>query len=234
MKLLQGAIWTDHGTRWYKVVLPFCFPNHGLLLSKIFRLTIQKVDCDCNSIRVMATQDSSSEGSKELEPTSSQAPSKTKPTSPPLSPRSPEGTPPRAATASPIPEVVQAPTQASTSSAIEVGDGLEPTEEDFEVESADDLGYDDDGSSVDASISSSVRAGVMENGLRYHGFRKDRTYYPFPNDENEQNRDDMKHALMGMVMEGKLHFAPIGDNPQSILDLGMLCLRSRASELTRV
>ena len=78
----------------------------------------------------------------------------------------------------------------------------------------------DDGSSFDASLSSSVRAGVIENGLRYHGFRKDRTYYPFPNDENEQNRDDMKHAMTGMMMGGKLHFAPIGDSPQSILDLG--------------
>ncbi|KAK0117996.1 hypothetical protein ONS95_012307 [Cadophora gregata] len=167
----------------------------------------------------MSSQDSSHGGSKELEDaTSDVLPKTTSPTSP-RSPRSPQGNPSRSATASPSAEAAVTP-QESGNSAIEVGDGLEPTEEDFEVESDADTGYGDDGSSVDASLSSSVKDGVIENGLRYHGFRKDRTYYPFPNDENEQNRDDMKHAMTGMMMGGKLHFAPIGDNPQSILDLG--------------
>ncbi|KAG4430286.1 hypothetical protein IFR05_014233 [Cadophora sp. M221] len=168
----------------------------------------------------MSTQNPNPGGSKGLESTPSQAPPKPTPSSPPLSPRSPLGNPPRSATASPVTEVAHALPQESISSPIEVGDGLEPTTEDFEVESDADTGYGDDGSSIDASLSSSVKAGVVENGLRYHGFRRDRTYYPFPNDENEQNRDDMKHAIMGILMNGKLHFAPIGDNPQSILDLG--------------
>ncbi|KAH6711596.1 S-adenosyl-L-methionine-dependent methyltransferase [Leptodontidium sp. MPI-SDFR-AT-0119] len=168
----------------------------------------------------MSTQHSSPGGSKSLESPSSQGPPKTTPSSPPHSPRSPLENPPRSVTASPVTEAAQAPPLESGSSPIEVGDGLEPTEEDFEIESDADTGYGDDGSSIDASLSSSVKAGVIENGLRYHGFRRDRTYYPFPNDENEQNRDDMKHAIMGILMSGKLHFAPIGENPQSILDLG--------------
>lgn len=168
----------------------------------------------------MSTQKSSPKGLEKSEAESSQVPVPSPPYSP-RSPHSPSANPSRSETASPV--AGTAPVLASaSSSAIEVGDGLEPTEEDFEIDSDADTGYGgDDGSSIDASISSSVKAGVFENGLRYHGFRKDRTYYPFPNDENEQNRDDMKHAMTGMMMGGKLHFAPIGDNPQAILDLGM-------------
>ncbi|KAH6673106.1 S-adenosyl-L-methionine-dependent methyltransferase, partial [Halenospora varia] len=58
----------------------------------------------------------------------------------------------------------------------------------------------------------------FENGRRYHKFREGR--YPFPNDESEQDREDMKHAMIVNLCGGKLHFAPIGDNPQDIIDLG--------------
>ena len=74
-------------------------------------------------------------------------------------------------------------------------------------------------SSYSASVTSSIRNNILENGLRYHSFKQD-AYYPFPNDENEQNRDDIKHAMTVMICGGKLHFAPIGENPQAILDLG--------------
>lgn len=195
-------------------------------------MTLEADREELSQAAVMSTQHSSPGGSKSLESPSSQGPPKTTPSSPPHSPRSPLENPPRSVTASPVTEAAQAPPLESGSSPIEVGDGLEPTEEDFEIESDADTGYGDDGSSIDASLSSSVKAGVIENGLRYHGFRRDRTYYPFPNDENEQNRDDMKHAIMGILMSGKLHFAPIGENPQSILDLGMNSLGFRNLELT--
>lgn len=42
----------------------------------------------------------------------------------------------------------------------------------------------------------------------------------FPNDEQEQDREDMKHAMTVAVCGDKLHFAPIGENPSRILDLG--------------
>ena len=35
---------------------------------------------------------------------------------------------------------------------------------------------------------------VWENGRRYHMYEKGR--YPLPNDEQEQNRDDLKHEIM--------------------------------------
>lgn len=44
--------------------------------------------------------------------------------------------------------------------------------------------------------------------------------YPIPNDETEQNREDMLHAMMLEVTNGKLFFAPIVEQPQKILDLG--------------
>jgi hypothetical protein len=35
---------------------------------------------------------------------------------------------------------------------------------------------------------------MFENGRRYHRFREGA--YNFPNDESEQEREDMKHAMM--------------------------------------
>lgn len=64
---------------------------------------------------------------------------------------------------------------------------------------------------------------------------------PIPNDETEQNREDMKHvAILELTryhelsqvnsqgseldadrqLRGKNFFAPIGDHPQKIIDLG--------------
>lgn len=36
----------------------------------------------------------------------------------------------------------------------------------------------------------------------------------------ELNREDMKHHMWRLVLNGGLHLAPIGDNPQKILDVG--------------
>ncbi|XDG08187.1 hypothetical protein ABKA04_007802 [Annulohypoxylon sp. FPYF3050] len=43
---------------------------------------------------------------------------------------------------------------------------------------------------------------------------------PIPNDETEQNREDMKHVAILELTRGKNFFAPIGDHPQKIIDLG--------------
>lgn len=81
-----------------------------------------------------------------------------------------------------------------------------------------DAGYEtDSGSAASTSVSSSIRDHVVENNRRYHKFKEGR--YLLPNDEPEQEREDMKHAMVLHVCEGKLHFAPL-DNPQNVLDLG--------------
>ncbi|QPC59697.1 hypothetical protein HYE67_001928 [Fusarium culmorum] len=41
-----------------------------------------------------------------------------------------------------------------------------------------------------------------------------------PNDDEEQNRMDLVHHIYSLVLQGKLHTAPINDNPQRVLDLG--------------
>lgn len=84
--------------------------------------------------------------------------------------------------------------------------------------SVSDAGYETDSiGTFTTSINSSVRDYVFENGRRYHKFREGA--YNFPNDDAEQDREDMKHAMMVTLCQ-QLHFAPIGDNPQNILDMG--------------
>ena len=67
------------------------------------------------------------------------------------------------------------------------------------------------------SLSESVRDFAFENDRRYHKFREGT--YQFPNDEPEQAREDMKHAMIINLCNGKLHYAPL-HNPKSILDIG--------------
>ncbi|TVY38586.1 Secondary metabolism regulator [Lachnellula occidentalis] len=71
--------------------------------------------------------------------------------------------------------------------------------------------------SASTSLASSVRNYAWENGRRYHRYREGE--YPFPNDDSEQEREDMKHAMMVKLCQ-TLHFAPIGPDPQNILDIG--------------
>lgn len=82
-----------------------------------------------------------------------------------------------------------------------------------------DAGYESDGESTGStSMDSSIRDYMYENGRRYHRFREG--VYNFPNDDVEQEREDMKHAMVKLLCGQKLHFAPIGSYPQEILDMG--------------
>ncbi|KAF5006273.1 hypothetical protein FDECE_7339 [Fusarium decemcellulare] len=72
--------------------------------------------------------------------------------------------------------------------------------------------------SSSTSINSSIYEHSFENGRRYHRYRHGR--YPLPNDEAEQNREDMLHAMMLEATDGRLFYAPIGSHPQRIADLG--------------
>lgn len=72
--------------------------------------------------------------------------------------------------------------------------------------------------SESTSLGSSIYDHTYFNGRRYHRYRHGR--YPIPNDEAEQNREDMLHTMMLEATDGKLFYAPIGDYPQKIIDLG--------------
>jgi hypothetical protein len=86
------------------------------------------------------------------------------------------------------------------------------------ITSASESGYETDTlGSASTSLASGVRDYAFENGRRYHKFREGT--YNFPNDDSEQEREDMKHSMMVNLCQ-TLHFAPLGDNPQQILDMG--------------
>ncbi|KAI1499049.1 S-adenosyl-L-methionine-dependent methyltransferase [Biscogniauxia marginata] len=86
-------------------------------------------------------------------------------------------------------------------------------DDEFETEE-----WDEGSSNASTSITSSIYAHTYENGRRFHKYKYGR--YPVPNDDREQNREDMKHAMMMELTDGKLFFSPIGDHPNKILDLG--------------
>jgi len=52
-----------------------------------------------------------------------------------------------------------------------------------------------------------VREYKFENGRRFHKYREGR--YQFPNDESEQDRYGIEHAMILNFGRGKLHFAPL-------------------------
>lgn len=93
------------------------------------------------------------------------------------------------------------------------------------IEAASETGGDDEFDAISelfeddtTSVTSSIYAHTYERGRRYHSFKNGR--YPIPNDDVEQNREDMKHAMLMELTDGKLFYAPIGENPQKILDIG--------------
>jgi ubiquinone/menaquinone biosynthesis C-methylase UbiE len=69
-----------------------------------------------------------------------------------------------------------------------------------------------------SSIASSILRGVDENGRRYASYGK--TLQGMPIDEQEQDRNDLQHAKFLLLLNGRLHLAPISEDPQKILDIG--------------
>lgn len=98
---------------------------------------------------------------------------------------------------------------------------IEPggSDEDGEFSASD---FDGDSVLDDRSDSTSLRSSILEhsyiNGRRYHRYRHGR--YPIPNDEAEQNREDMLHTMMMESTDGRLFYAPVGQYPQKVIDLG--------------
>ncbi|KAK2756460.1 hypothetical protein FQN54_005353 [Arachnomyces sp. PD_36] len=91
---------------------------------------------------------------------------------------------------------------------------------DLEVDSLTtetDSAYGDELSVYTASVTSSVTDFYEENGRRYHAYREGR--YLLPNDEKENERLDIHHALIQAAMDDRLFLAPIGDKHQRVLDI---------------
>ncbi|KAL2133431.1 hypothetical protein VTI74DRAFT_2357 [Chaetomium olivicolor] len=90
----------------------------------------------------------------------------------------------------------------------------------IEVDTADhDSAFDDDASAFTASITSSVLDYPVEHGRRYHAFRSG--IYFMPNDDQEQYRLDLAHALMTKGIGDKLFLCPINTHKMHrVLDIG--------------
>ncbi|KAI9801056.1 MAG: hypothetical protein M1833_002924 [Piccolia ochrophora] len=116
----------------------------------------------------------------------------------------------------PSPKEVTTPGQpdvnASEEAPIEVDSSLSGNDADSSYESSDDM------QSFTASLTSSIINYPTENGRRYHAYQEGR--YVFPNDEIENARLDLQHHMLKIAMDDNLHYAPIGTNPQRILDVG--------------
>ncbi|KAI5802980.1 UMTA methyltransferase family protein [Geopyxis carbonaria] len=89
---------------------------------------------------------------------------------------------------------------------------------DSEVGAGDYSDYQGTLESATTSLSSSVVDYQYENGRRYHKFREG-SYYA-PNDDKQNDQLDIFHHFTGIALDGELHLAPIGKNPQRILDIG--------------
>ncbi|KAE8396576.1 S-adenosyl-L-methionine-dependent methyltransferase [Aspergillus alliaceus] len=68
------------------------------------------------------------------------------------------------------------------------------------------------------SLSASITDYRFENGRRYHAYHEGT--YIGPNDEAEQDRMGLVHHIYSLLLEGKLHLAPLGKSPRHVLDLG--------------
>ncbi|KAE8382666.1 S-adenosyl-L-methionine-dependent methyltransferase [Aspergillus bertholletiae] len=85
-----------------------------------------------------------------------------------------------------------------------------PVDEEFSI-------YNETLPSDTTSLSSSVLNYEYENGRRYHKYGQ--VQYSMPNDEAEQDRLDLVHHMVSVMLNGELFLAPL-KNPQTILDLG--------------
>ena len=82
----------------------------------------------------------------------------------------------------------------------------------------DELEVVEAGSTASTSITSSIYKHSFENGRRFHSYKHGR--YPLPNDDTEQDRENIKHAMMLEVTDGKLYYAPWKKDAQKIIDIG--------------
>jgi hypothetical protein len=80
----------------------------------------------------------------------------------------------------------------------------------------DDSGYEGRSELSTTSLASSVFHYEVENGRSYHGFQRGK--YVLPNDEEEQERMNLHHRSMRLVLHNQHWISPI--QPTRILDVG--------------
>ncbi|KAI9684766.1 MAG: hypothetical protein M1829_000141 [Trizodia sp. TS-e1964] len=81
-----------------------------------------------------------------------------------------------------------------------------------------DSTFGDDLSTFTQSVTSSIYNYPFENGRRYHAYKSGS--YAMPNDDKELDRLDLTHGMLRLILDGRIHLAPIGKEPRRILDIG--------------
>lgn len=84
------------------------------------------------------------------------------------------------------------------------------------VNSSGSSGFEIPGDTI--SVGSSITAYRIENGRRYHAYR-DGVYWA-PNDDRQNENLDISHHKFLLLLDGKLHLAPIVQNIERVLDIG--------------
>ncbi|OHF01843.1 methyltransferase domain-containing protein [Colletotrichum orchidophilum] len=89
---------------------------------------------------------------------------------------------------------------------------------DTDISDADSaMGIDVGRASSSASVASSVYRFVEEFGRTYHAYKEGK--YFLPNDEQEQSRLDLQHAIALRIFDNELGLAPVS-KPNRVLDIG--------------
>ncbi|KAI9805752.1 MAG: hypothetical protein M1833_005245 [Piccolia ochrophora] len=91
---------------------------------------------------------------------------------------------------------------------------ITPAQDEGDSDGVVDQDYD----SLMTSVTSGIRDYQYENGRRYHAYKEGK--YILPNDEEEQDRLDTQYHAVRLAFDNKPFFAPIGDSPKAILDVG--------------
>ena len=81
-----------------------------------------------------------------------------------------------------------------------------------------DSALGEDPSTYTDSLKSTLLESVVENGRGYHKYRSGQ--YILPEDEREQDRLDLQHAMFARTLNDRLFVAPIDKDLHEVLDLG--------------
>ncbi|KAK6535588.1 hypothetical protein TWF694_002043 [Orbilia ellipsospora] len=134
-----------------------------------------------------------------------------------------QSSPPKHAGSSPRSAAGSPPAQSSPPAANVVVEGQVSTtiHPEIEADYSESAYSDNDLGSDTTSLKSEILHYRFENGRRYHSssIAEDNEYF-VPNDEIESDRLDLTHHVMRIMQNGNLFGAPIGRNPQKILDIG--------------
>ncbi|KAI1247603.1 hypothetical protein MGN70_011493 [Eutypa lata] len=123
----------------------------------------------------------------------------------------------------------QPPEEASTPTATWPADAAvltasDPQEPDEEEEDDDgisdaDSALGNDTASTTASLSASIMDYRTVHGRTYHS-EKHATRYWGPNDDRQNDAIDINHHVLTLLLDGKLHLAPLRKDIQKVLDIG--------------